>query len=148
MAKGQNTTPEIVEKIKLCKATGMTDPETARACGGIPTNTVYTVMKRIKSDPKQAEEFERLKARKKKELQEKAEKDFDKTMKVKLENLFNRSVEVINEAIDNQQLTPRDAVTIMGTTFDKRQVLTGGKTANIGVSYEEILREIQKGDEY
>ena len=148
MPKGVATSPEVIEKIKLCRAIGMSLSETAKFVGGIPDNTVFTVMKRILSDPEQAREFEELKERKKKEFQEQANKEFDETMKESFESLFNRSVKVIHKAIDEDKLSARDAVTIMGTTFDKRQVLTGGKTANIGVSYDEILREIQKGDEY
>ena len=148
MAKGVATPPEVIEKIKLCRAIGMSLSETAKFVGGIPDNTVFTVMKRILSDPEQAKEFEELKARKKKELQEQADKEFNETMKESFESLFNRSVKVIHKAIDNDKLSPRDAVAVMGTTFDKRQVLTGGKTANIGVSYEEIMKEINKGNEY
>ena len=148
MAKGVATPPEVVEKIKLCRAIGMSLSETAKFVGGIPDNTVFTVMKRILSDPEQAKEFEELKARKKKELQEQANREFDETMKESFESLFNRSVKVIHKAIDDDKLSPRDAVTVMGTTFDKRQVLTGGKTANIGINFDEVLGVINKGEEY
>ena len=148
MAKGVATPPEVIEKIKLCRAIGMSLSETAKFVGGIPDNTVFTVMKRILSDPEQAKEFEELKTRKKKELQEEANREFDETMKESFESLFQRSVKVIHKAIDNDKLSPRDAVAVMGTTFDKRQILTGGKTANIGVSYDEVLKAINKGDEY
>ena len=122
--------------------------ETAKFVGGIPDNTVFTVMKRILSDPEQAKEFEELKARKKKELQEEANREFDETMKESFESLFQRSVKVIHKAIDNDKLSPRDAVAVMGTTFDKRQILTGGKTASVGLSFDEVLKEINKGNEY
>ena len=148
MAKGVATPPEVIEKIKLCRAIGMSLSETAKFVGGIPDNTVFTVMKRILSDPEQAKEFEELKERKKKELQEQANREFDETMKESFESLFQRSVKVIHKAIDNDKLSPRDAVAVMGTTFDKRQILTGGKTANIGVSYDEVMKAINKGDEY
>ncbi len=148
MAKGVATPPEVVEKIKLCRAIGMSLSETAKFVGGIPDNTVFTVMKRILSDPEQAKEFEELKARKKKELQEEANREFDETMKESFESLFQRSVKVIHKAIDNDKLSPRDAVAVMGTTFDKRQILTGGKTASVGLSFDEVLKEINKGNEY
>lgn len=148
MAKGVATPPEVIEKIKLCRAIGMSLSETAKFVGGIPDNTVFTVMKRILSDPEQAKEFEELKERKKKELQEQANKEFDETMKESFESLFQRSVKVIHKAIDNDKLSPRDAVAVMGTTFDKRQILTGGKTARVGLSFEEVLKEINKGNEY
>ena len=148
MAKGVATPPEVVEKIKLCRAIGMSLSETAKFVGGIPDNTVFTVMKRILSDPEQAKEFEELKARKKKELQEQANREFDETMKESFESLFQRSVKVIHKAIDNDKLSPRDAVAVMGTTFDKRQILTGGKTASVGLSFDEVLKEINKGNEY
>ncbi len=148
MAKGVATPPEVVEKIKLCRAIGMSLSETAKFVGGIPDNTVFTVMKRILSDPEQAKEFEELKARKKKELQECADKEFSETMKESFESLFKRSVKVIHKAIDNDKLSPRDAVAVMGTTFDKRQILTGGKTASVGLSFDEVLKEINKGNEY
>lgn len=148
MAKGVATPPEVVEKIKLCRAIGMSLSETAKFVGGIPDNTVFTVMKRILSDPEQAKEFEELKARKKKELQEHANKEFNETMKESFESLFERSVKVIHKAIDNDKLSPRDAVAVMGTTFDKRQILTGGKTASVGLSFDEVLKEINKGNEY
>ena len=148
MAKGVATPPEVVEKIKLCRAIGMSLSETAKFVGGIPDNTVFTVMKRILSDPEQATEVEELKARKKKELQEEANREFDETMKESFESLFQRSVKVIHKAIDNDKLSPRDAVAVMGTTFDKRQILTGGKTASVGLSFDEVLKEINKGNEY
>lgn len=148
MSKGVATPPEVIEKIKLCRAIGMSLSETAKFVGGIPENTVFTVMKRITSDPELNKEYEELKARKKKEFQELADKEFNETMKESFENLFSRSVRVINKAIDEDKLSPRDAVTVMGTTFDKRQVLTGGKTANIGVNFDEVLRAINKGEEY
>ncbi len=148
MAKGVATPPEVIEKIKLCRAIGMSLSETAKFVGGIPDNTVFTVMKRILSDPEQAKEFEELKARKKKELQEEANREFDETMKESFESLFQRSVKVIHKAIDNDKLSPRDAVAVMGTTFDKRQILTGGKTASVGLSFDEVLKEINKGNEY
>ena len=146
--KGSTTPPEIVEKIKLCRAIGMSYSETARFVGGIPDNTVFTVMKKIMSDPEKKKEFEELKERKKKELEEQANQEFDKTMKESFENLFTRSINVINKAIDEDKLSPRDATILMGTTFDKRQVLTGGKTANVGVSFEQLLEEVNKGNEY
>lgn len=148
MAKGVATPPEVIEKIKLCRAIGMSLSETAKFVGGIPDNTVFTVMKRILSDPEQAKEFEELKTRKKKELQEEANREFDETMKESFESLFQRSVKVIHKAIDNDKLSPRDAVAVMGTTFDKRQILTGGKTASVGLSFDEVLKEINKGNEY
>ena len=148
MAKGVATPPEVVEKIKLCRAIGMSLSETANFVGGIQYNNVFTVMKRILSDPEQAKEFEELKARKKKELQEEADKEFSETMKESFESLFHRSVKVIHKAIDNDKLSPRDAVAVMGTTFDKRQILTGGKTASVGLSFDEVLKEINKGNEY
>jgi hypothetical protein len=145
--KGSNTPPELVEKIKLCRATGMSYAETGKFVG-LSDNTVFMVMKKVMSNPETAKEFEELKARKKKELQDQAEVEFNESMKEKFEKLFNRSVDVINKAIDENNLSPRDAVTVMGTTFDKRQVLTGGKTANIGVSYDEVMQALNKGDEY
>ena len=148
MPKGVATPPEVVEKIKLCRAIGMSLTETAKFCGGIPDNTVFTVMKKILSDPVKAKEFEQLKAQKKKEFQEQANKEFNETMKESFENLFSRSVKVINKAIDEDKLSPHDAVVIMGTTFDKRQILTGGKTANVGLTYEEVMQEINKGKEF
>ena len=148
MAKGVATSPEIIEKIKLCRAIGMSLSETAKFVGGIPDNTVFTVMKRILSDPEQAKEFEELKARKKKEFQEQANKEFDESMKESFESLFTRSVKDIHKAIDEDKLSPRDAVTILGTTFDKRQVMTGGKTANVNIRFEEVLKKINEGKEY
>ena len=147
MAKGASTTPEIVEKIKLCRAIGMSYAETGRFVG-VPDNTVFTIMKRITSDPKLNKEFEELKERKKKEFQEKPNKEFDEAVKTSFETLFNRSVKVINKAIDEDKLSPHDAVVVMGTTFDKRQILTGGKTASVGLSFDEVLKEINKGNEY
>ena len=148
MPKGMSTPPEVVEKIKLCKAIGLSDNETSRMCGGIPPNTVFTIMKRIKKDPIQSKEFEELKAQKKRELQEQANREFDETMKESFESLFNCSVKVIHKAIDEDKLSPRDAVAVMGTAFDKRQILTGGKTASVGLSFDEVLKEINKGNEY
>lgn len=146
--KGKKTSPEMVEKIKLCIASGMSYADTSRLLG-IGDTTAYMVMKKINSDPKQKEEFEELKVKKKKEMQEQASKEFDATMKESFERLFNRSVEVIDEAMDKNLVSPRDAITILGTTFDKRQVLQGKTTSNVGiVDYEKLMQEINKGNEY
>lgn len=147
MSKGKVTPPEVVEKIKLCVACGISYMETSRVCG-VADSTVHAIMKRINENEDEKVAFEKLKEQKQREFQEKANADFDVMMKDTFEKLMTRSAKVIDKAIDENKLTPSDAIKIVGITFDKRQVMTGGKTANIGVSYEEVLKEIQKGDEY
>jgi tRNA(Met) C34 N-acetyltransferase TmcA len=105
-------------------------------------------MNRVFADKEETKRFEKLREKKKKEIEEKANKDFDKMMKKSFEELFEGSVKVIKRAINEEKLTPREAVTILGTTFDKRQVMTGGKTANVGLSFEDVMKEINKGSEY
>jgi predicted aldo/keto reductase-like oxidoreductase len=145
--RGKKLAPEVVEKIKVCMASGMSYIETARV-NGVADSTVHTIMKRILADKDENEKFEKLKVKKKKEMEEQANSDFDKMMKASFEELFQGSVKVIKRAIDEDKLTPREAVTILGTTFDKRQVMTGGKTANVGLSFEDVLGEINKGEQY
>lgn len=147
MPKGKAIPPEVVEKVIVCVASGMSYLETSRV-NRIADSSVHKIMERVFADEKETQRFEKLKEKKKKEIEEKANKDFDKMMKKSFEELFEGSVRVIKKAIDEEKLTPREAVTILGTTFDKRQVMSGGKTANIGLSFEEVLNEINKGNEF
>lgn len=147
MSKGKVTPPEVVEKIKVCVASGMSYLETARI-NGVADSTVHAIMKRVFSDEKQTKRFEKLKEQKQSEMQSKANKDFDAMMKKNFETLMERSVGVINSAIDNNTLTPSDAIKIVGITFDKRQIMSGGKTQNIGLSYDEVLKKINEGSEF
>lgn len=147
MGKGLKTPPEVIERIKVAVACGQSYSQVARDLG-IPVNTVSTIMKGIREDKEKFEEFEKLKAQKKKEMQEKANEDFNELMKKSFETLFEKSVKVIDKAIDKNLLTPRDAVTIMGTTFDKRQILYGKSTSNVTVNFEDLLKEINKGNEF
>jgi hypothetical protein len=147
MSKGKVTPPEIVEKIKLCVASGISYMETSRICG-VADSTVHTIMNRINSSEEERVAFEKLKEQKQREFKEKANKDFDAMMKDTFEKLMTRSAKVIDKAIDEDKLSPSDAIKIVGITFDKRQVMTGGKTANVGLSFDDLLKEINKGDEF
>ena len=147
MAKGKVTPPEMVEKIKVCVASGMSYLETARV-NGIADSTVHMVMKRVLSNEEQKARFEKLKEQKQNEMQAQANKDFDKMMKERFENLMEKSVNVINKAIDEEKMTPSDAIRTVGILFDKRQVMTGGKTANVGISFEEVMQKINEGNEF
>ena len=139
--------PEVVEKIIVCKASGMTNVDTARK-NGVAESSVRAIMARVHADENESKRFAKLCEQKKKDLEKQANDDFDKMMKKSFEELFEGSVKVIKRAINEEKLTPREAVTILGTTFDKRQVMTGGKTANVGLSFEDVMKEINKGSEY
>ena len=145
--RGKALPPEVVEKIKVCVASGMSYLETSRV-NGVADSTVHDVMNRVFADKEETKRFEKLREKKKREIEKKANDDFDKMMKKSFEELFEGSVKVIRRAINEDKLTPREAVTILGTTFDKRQVMTGGKTANVGLSFDEVMKEINKGSEY
>ena len=147
MSKGKVTPPEVVEKVKLCVACGISYLETSRICG-IADSTVHAIMKRVNESEEEREAFAKLKEQKQREFRETANKEFDSMMKDTFERLMTKSAKVIDKAIDEDKLSPSDAIKIVGITFDKRQVMTGGKTANVGISYEEILKEIHKGEEY
>jgi predicted transcriptional regulator len=145
--KGQKTDIAVKEQIKHLMASGKTQSETARLVG-VADSTVYNYMNKLLSTEEGRNEFEKLKNEKKEKMKEQVEKEFSKSMKETFENLFRKSANVITRAIDEDKLSPRDAITILGTTFDKRQILTGGKTANVGLSFEDVLKEINKGNEY
>ena len=145
--RGKALPPEVVEKIKVCVASGMSYLETSRV-NGVADSTVHDVMNRVFADKEETKRFEKLREKKKKEIEKKANDDFDKMMKKNFEELFEGSVKVIKRAINEEKLTPREAVSILGVTFDKRQVMTGGKTANVGLSFEDVMKEINKGSEY
>lgn len=147
MGKGKAIPPEVVEKIKVSVASGFSYTQTANELQ-IPVNTISTIMKRIREDEELSKEFEELKAKKKKEMQLQAEKDFDKQMKESFEKLFTKSMKVIEKGFEDNIVTPKDAMIILGTSFDKRQVLTGGKTANVGITYEEVMQKINEGNEF
>lgn len=147
MSKGKVTPPEVVEKIKLCVACGVSYMETSRICG-VADSTVHAIMKKINENEDERVAFEKLKEQKQREFKEKANAEFDEMMKDTFEKLMTRSAKVIDKAIDENKLTPSDAIKIVGITFDKRQIMTGGKTQNISITYEDILKEINKGEEY
>lgn len=145
--KGQKTDVEVVEKIKCLMASGKTQSETARLCG-IADNTVKNIMNKLLSTEEGKQEFAKLQKEKKKQLQEEVDKEFKKTMKESFERLFNKSIRVIDKAIDENTLSPREAITLMGTTFDKHNLMAGGKTANVNISFDEVLEKINEGNEY
>lgn len=145
--KGQKTDVAVIEKIKHLMASGKTQSETARLCG-VSDNTVCNAMKKLLSTEEGKEEFARLEKEKKKKLLEHTEKEFEKTMKESFKRLFNKSVKVIDKAIDENILSPREAITLMGTTFDKHNLMGGGRTANVNISFDEVLEKINEGNEY
>ncbi len=145
--KGQKTDVEVVEKIKHLMASGKTQRETARLCG-VADSTVYKTLNKLLSTEEGRKEYESLEKEKKKKLQEEADKEFNKTMKQSFERLFNKSVKVIDKAIDDNTLSAREAITLMGTTFDKHNLMGGGKTANVNISFDEVLEKINEGNEY
>ena len=145
--KGQRTDVRAVEKVKHLMATGISQSECAKLCG-LSDSTIYGIMRKWLSTEEGKAEYEKLKEEKKKKLQEHTEKEFEKTMKESFERLFNKSVKVIDKAIDEDKISPRDAITVMGTTFDKRQIMTGKSTQNINLNFEDLLEKINEGNEY
>jgi hypothetical protein len=63
-------------------------------------------------------------------------------------DLFKKSKDVISSAYSEKLLTPKDAITILGIAFDKRQILKGKSTSNVTVNFEDLLKEINKGNEF
>lgn len=149
MGKGKALPPEVVEQIKVSIASGMNYTQTANELQ-VPVNTISTIMKRIREDEELSKEFEELKAKKKKEMQAQAEKDFDKKMNESFKRLFEKSMQVIEEGFEEKLVTPKDAMIILGTSFDKRRLLMGQKTSDVAVqvSYEEVLKKINEGSEF
>ena len=145
--KGKATPPEVIEKIKVAIAMGYSEMEVGRQCG-VANTTVHTIMDRIYKDEVENKKFEELRKQKQEEMQRKASEDFDKQMNETFEDLFEKAKTVISNAYEQGVLSPRDALTLLGVSFDKRQLLKGKSTSNVSVSFDDILKEINKGNEF
>lgn len=145
--KGKKTPTAIKEKVILCRASGMSWSEIAKECEMAET-TAFCIMEKYLSDENNAKEFEELKERKKREYKAQAEEDFNRTMKKTLETLFTKSAERVNKALDDGSITTKEALTALGISFDKRQIVTGGATQNVNLKFEDLLEKINEGNEY
>lgn len=126
MAKqGQKLTDELKEQIRARLVISDNISETAREFG-VSTSTVS----KIKSE--KPEDFEELRRDKKEMVIANVWEGFINGVK-----LGNK---MIDEALRGKREIPLNQIsTYNGTMFDKHALMTGGKTANVGVKLEDYF---------
>lgn len=138
MAKqGQKLTDELKERIRAALVQTENKNEIAKAFN-VSWSTVDKLAKEISGSPEKEKEFEKLRDDKKKRL-------IDKLW----DNIIDASElghAMIIEAKEGKRDIPLGQVsTYLGTIYDKHALMTGGKTQDIGLSYEEQLKKILGG---
>lgn len=132
MAKqGQKLTDELKEQIRTNLVLGDNKNDIAKRLG-VSWSTVQKIAKEIEEDPVENEKFEKLRDDKKQQL---------------IDSLWNNIVDaaelghsMIKEAKDGKRDIPLGQVsTYLGTLYDKRALMTGGKTANVGMKLEDFF---------
>lgn len=138
MAKqGQKLTDEMKEQIRAHLVLGDNKNEIAKTLG-VSWSTVDKVAKEVANNPEEKEEFEKLRDDKKQQM---IETVWNSMMKAA--TLGDR---LVQEALDMKRDIPLNHIsTYYGTMYDKHALMTGGKTADIGLSYEEQLKRLLGG---
>lgn len=137
MAKqGQKLTDELKEQIRAHLVLGDNKNDVAKKLN-VSWSTVDKIAKDIESKPEENEKFEKLREDKKIRLIEKL-----------WDNIVDASElghSMILEAKEGRRDIPLGQVsTYLGTIYDKHALMTGGKTADVGLSFEDQLRSIIK----
>lgn len=139
MAKqGQKLTDELKEQIRAHLVLSDNTSEIAKT-HGVSWATVQKIAKEIKATPEENEKFEKLRDDKKEMVITKIWEGFMNGV-----TLGNK---MIDEALEGKRDIPLNQLsTYNGTMFDKHALMTGGKTANVGLSYEDELAKILGGN--
>lgn len=130
MGAGKALDDKTKEKIKALLATGISKNQVAEKV----KVSWATVDKVSKEDPG---EFE--------ELREQKRTEFINKIWANMEDAIQLGHTMIIEAKENKREIPLSHIsTYVGTLYDKQALMTGGKTADIGLSFEDQLRDIIK----
>jgi transposase len=126
MAKGIAPDDETKEMVKALLATGKAKNQVAKEVG----LSWATVDKISKEDP---DDLERLREHKRTE--------FVKKLWVNIEDAIELGHTMILEAKENKREIPLSHIsTYVGTLYDKQALMTGGKTADVGVTIVDDLK--------
>ena len=125
MARGQQTPDDLKEQIRAALASNNNVREIARQYKVSPS----TVMKIRDENP---DEFEQLRTDKK--------QAFIDALWDNIVDAAELGHSMIKEARQGQRDIPLGQIsTYMGTLYDKRALMTGGKTANVGMKLEDFF---------
>lgn len=132
MAKqGQKLDDELKESIRAALVLTQNKNEISKKLG-VSWSTVDKVAKEIEQTPEENEKFEKLREDKKEMVISKIWDGF-----VNGVTLGNKMIE---EALEGRRDIPLNQLsTYNGTMFDKHALMTGGKTANVGVKLEDYF---------
>jgi transposase len=138
MAKqGQKLTDELKEQIRTHLVISDNKNEIAKNLN-VSWATVDKIHKEMRDSPEEEVKFEKLREDKKTEMI-----NVIWSSMMKAASLGDR---LVQEALDNKRDIPLNHVsTYYGTMYDKHALMTGGKTADIGLSYEEQLKKLLGG---
>lgn len=79
------------------------------------------------------------------DLRERKRKDFVAKLWENIEDAIELGHTMVKEAKENKREIPLSHIsTYVGTLYDKQALMTGGKTADIGLTFEDQLRELIK----
>lgn len=118
MPRGQKTPPEVKYQIMLSWAVTDNFAETARELN-LPVKTVEKVVK----DNRDKEEFKVLLKEKREEMAEYATRIMQKTLKRLEKNIDD----------EEKDIPVNHLTTVYGTLFDKRALMEGKSTVNVGL---------------
>ena len=127
MAKGKKTPPEVKYQIMLSWAVTDNFAETARELG-LPVKTVEKVVK----DNRDKDEFKVLLREKRELMVEDATRIMQKALK-----RLEADIDDEEKDIPVNQLT-----TVFGTLFDKRALMEGKSTVNVGLMSREDVEKL------
>lgn len=132
MAKqGQKLDDELKEQIRAALVLTENKNEVAKSLG-VSWSTVNKVAKEIESHPEENEKFEKLREDKKEQVISMVWEGFMDGV-----TLGNK---MIKEALEGRRDIPLNQLsTYNGTMFDKHALMTGGKTANVGMKLEDFF---------
>lgn len=123
--EGSKYSDKLINKARHLLADGE-KVEDVSAALGIPERTLYDWRAKWRDD----EDFAALRAKKDEEIDE------------LMNRILAKSLKGLEEKIDNGEANVATLNAIAGTQFDKRQLLRGGNTANVGVKgIEELLKK-------
>ena len=161
MAKGIQPDDNTKEKVKALLAAGKAKNQVAKEVG----ISWATVDKISKEEP---DELENLREQKRIQFIDRLWNSMDEALKLADKRIAlaidaNQKLDELSDAVGDAEIDPKKAMelqraiesissvplgqisTFIGTIYDKHALMTGGKTADIGLTYEEQLKKLLGG---
>lgn len=161
MAKGIQPDDNTKERVKALLAAGKAKNQVAKEVG----ISWATVDKISKENP---DELESIREQKRIQFIDRLWNSMDEALKLADKRIAlaidaNQKLDELSDAVGDAEIDPKKAMelqraiesissvplgqisTFIGTIYDKHALMTGGKTADIGLTYEEQLKKLLGG---